>query len=57
MASGVVSVNADEILREIENLSEAEKSKLFSFLFQKLNFLSPSFDFWDNEEDAVYDDL
>lgn len=50
-------MDANEILQEIEKLPEREKAKLFSFLFQKLYYLSPSFDFWLNEEDAIYDDI
>lgn len=58
MVSGVVDMTADEIIREIENLSETEKDKLFTFLLERFGaLLSPSFDFWDNEEDSVYDDL
>lgn len=58
MASGVIELTADEIIREIENLPEGEKKKLFSFLYEKLNaFSSKSFDFWNNEEDSIYDDL
>ncbi|AEG14498.1 hypothetical protein SAMN02745218_01138 [Desulfofundulus australicus DSM 11792] len=58
MVSGVVDVTADEIIQEIENLPETEKNKLFTFLLEKFGaLLSPSFDFWDNEEDSVYDTL
>lgn len=48
-------MTVNEIIKEIENLPEEEKNKLFNYLSQKFNFLSPSFDFWDNEEDSVYD--
>jgi hypothetical protein len=57
----------DKIFDEIKNLSEDEQKEFLSLLPKALN-LSPedllwarlaesAFDFWDNPDDQVYDDL
>jgi len=57
----------DKIFEEIKNLSEDEQKEFLSLLPKALN-LSPedllwarlaesAFDFWDNPDDQVYDDL
>jgi hypothetical protein len=57
----------DKIFDEIKNLSEDEQKEFLSLLPKALN-LSPegllwarlaesAFDFWDNPDDQIYDDL
>jgi hypothetical protein len=57
----------DKIFDEIKSLSEAEQKELLSLLPRALN-LSPedllwarlaesAFDFWDNPDDQIYDEL
>lgn len=61
-----MAVDVEELARDIEQLSEEDRRELLRRIARldltedELDWLrlsEPSFDFWDNEEDAVYDEL
>lgn len=54
-------MSSDEVIKEIENLDKEQREKVFKHIFQKYIkdafIVGSNYDWWDNEEDDVYDEL
>ena len=57
---GVIVMTGDEVIREIDNLDEDQREKVFKHTFQNyfkdVWIVGSNYDWWDNEEDQIYDE-